>query len=62
MIDKAVTLLPHPDSPTRPSVSPARILKSTPFDRFNHPMIGIEIGMQVLDVEQNIIHGDLWLS
>src|SRR6185436_2842494 len=30
MIDSAVTLLPHPDSPTRPSVRPASSVKLTP--------------------------------
>ena len=30
MIDSEVTLLPQPDSPTSPSVSPARTEKLTP--------------------------------
>ena len=30
MIDFAVTLLPEPDSPTMPSVSPGRSVKLTP--------------------------------
>ena len=31
MIARLVTLLPHPDSPTRPSVSPVSTAKETPF-------------------------------
>ena len=30
MIERAVTLLPEPDSPTMPSVSPAATVKLTP--------------------------------
>jgi hypothetical protein len=30
MIDSAVTVFPHPDSPTMPSVSPLSMWRSTP--------------------------------
>ena len=37
MIDSAVTLLPQPDSPTSPSVSPARTAKLTPSTALTMP-------------------------
>src|SRR5689334_17416078 len=39
MIVMAVTLLPQPDSPTTPSVSPLRSEKSTPSTAFTRPSI-----------------------
>ena len=41
MTDSAVTLLPQPDSPTMPSVSPARDIEAHAVDRARHA-VGIE--------------------
>ena len=37
MMERAVTLLPQPDSPTTPRVSPPRISKSTPSTALTTP-------------------------
>ena len=37
MIDMKIWLLPEPDSPTTPSVSPARTSKLTPFTALTSP-------------------------
>ena len=37
MIESEVTLLPEPDSPTRPITSPSRIVKSTPLTACTTP-------------------------
>ena len=52
MIENAVTDLPLPDSPTRPSVSPGAIAKLTSIDRRHEAAVDVEAGRQVLDAEQ----------
>ena len=37
IIELATMVLPHPDSPTTPSVSPGSTLKADAIDRFHHP-------------------------
>ena len=51
MIESAVTLLPQPDSPTRPSVSPRRDREVDAVDRPHHAVAGEEVGLQPLDLE-----------
>ena len=51
MIDIAVTDLPLPDSPTRPSVSPAAISKLTSIHRRGGATGQVEDGGQVADRE-----------
>ena len=58
MIDSAVTDLPLPDSPTRPSVSPARISKLTSSTAGTGPVGGIEDGRQVFDGEQRALSAE----
>ena len=54
MIDSEVTLLPQPDSPTRPRISPRSTWKSTPVDRPDDAVAGVERGLQVPDVEEQV--------
>ena len=53
MIDSAVTDLPLPDSPTRPSVSPARISKLTSSTAGARPVGRSKTRREVRDVEQS---------
>ncbi len=46
MIEKEVTLLPQPDSPTRPSTSPRPDVKVDAVDGFDHAVFGVEISFQ----------------
>jgi len=39
IVASAVTLLPHPDSPTRPSVSPGRTSKVIPLTAYTSPLL-----------------------
>ena len=55
MMESAVTLLPQPDSPTMPSVSPAAIVKLTPSTARVDPVLGEEIRAQIVDFEQGRI-------
>ncbi len=48
----AVTLLPQPDSPTMPSVSPGSIENETPSTAWTTPSSLVEADPQVRDVEQ----------
>ena len=52
MIDSDVTLLPQPDSPTRPMISPRSTWKSMPVDRPDDAVARVERGPQALDLEQ----------
>src|SRR3954454_13641932 len=54
MIDIAVTLLPHPDSPTSASASPRRTLKETLSTAWIHPL-GRKGGAEVLHLEQRLV-------
>ena len=47
-----VTLLPQPDSPTIPSVSPGSTAKETPSTAWTTPVLGGEADPQVRDLEQ----------
>ena len=47
----AVTLLPEPDSPTRPSVSPLPIVKLTSRTACTVPAPGHEVDLEVVDLE-----------
>ena len=51
MIESEVTLLPQPDSPTIPSVSPWPTWKRDVVDRVNHAGASEELGFQVPDFE-----------
>ena len=53
MIDSEVTLLPEPDSPTRPITSPSRIVEVHPVDRLDHAVLGVEVGLQVPHLDQD---------
>ena len=46
------TLLPEPDSPTIPSVSPRSTSKETPSTALTTPSSVVEVDLQVLDLEQ----------
>ena len=59
MSARPVVLLPQPDSPTSPSVSPLRISKETPSTAFTVPTCGLEdarpdreVDLEVLDLEE----------
>ena len=52
----AVTVLPQPDSPTTPSVSPAVDDEVHAVDRANHAVVGPEVGLQSADLEQPLSH------
>ena len=45
---KAVTLLPQPDSPTNPSVSPLFKRKADPVDGLDRAFQGVKVDPQVL--------------
>ena len=47
------TLLPQPDSPTIPSVSPFSDGERSAVDRLDHSVVGVEVDLQVLDLEQD---------
>ena len=52
MIARLVTLLPQPDSPTRPRRSPSAELERDAVDGVDRPVVGPEPDDQVLDREQ----------
>ena len=54
MIARLVTLLPEPDSPTTPSVSPRRSVNERFGDRLHDPVAGPEADGEVADVEQRV--------
>ena len=49
--DSAVTLLPEPDSPTMPSVSPAATEKLTPSTARDDAVVGEEMRAQIAHVD-----------
>ncbi len=55
----AVTVLPQPDSPTTPSVSPRVDRQVDAVDRADHAVIGREMGLQPADFEQALAVGHL---
>ena len=54
MIEREVTLLPLPDSPTRPITSPSRMREVNAVDGLHDAIFGVEIGIQPLDVEDGV--------
>ena len=46
------TLLPQPDSPTIPSVSPLLDGERGPVDRLDDAVVGVEVDLQVLNLKQ----------
>ena len=52
MIESAVTLLPQPDSPTMPSVSPGASENDTPSTARAIALVGAEADAQILDLEE----------
>ncbi len=50
----AVTLLPEPDSPTSPSVSPLPIVKLTSADGVDGAAAGEEVDLEVVDLEDGV--------
>ena len=51
MIDSAVIVLPQPDSPTMPTVSPASTCRVTPSTAWTDALPQPDVGLQVLDLE-----------
>ncbi len=49
------TVLPEPDSPTIPSVLPARDLVGDPVDRMHDAVFRRELDVQVLDAQQRLL-------
>ena len=50
------TLLPDPDSPTMPSVSPGWIVYEIAVDGLHDAVVGREMDRQVLDLQQRLRH------
>ena len=55
MTVRKLTLLPDPDSPTTPSVSPGWTERDA-VDGLDHAVVGREVDLQVLDLEQRLGH------
>ena len=51
MIERHVTLLPQPDSPTIPTVCPALDPEVDAVDGLDDAVVGAEVGAEVADVE-----------
>ncbi len=51
MIDKAVIVLPQPDSPTMPSVSPGSTLERHSVDGMHDALAQPDLGAQVVDLK-----------
>ena len=56
MTDSAVTVLPQPDSPTTPSVSPRVDREVDAVDRAHHAVVGREMRLEPADLEQRLGH------
>ena len=54
MTDRAVTLLPQPDSPTTPSVCPRLISKLTPSTALTDAVDGVEVRPQPVDLQDHV--------
>ena len=54
MIDRPVVDLPQPDSPTSPTHSPSATLNETPVDRLHVRGTEMELGLEVLDLEDDV--------
>ena len=52
MIDRQVTLLPQPDSPTIPSVLPFSTWNVTPVDGLDDAVVRAEVRLEVADLEE----------
>ena len=53
-IDRAVTLLPQPLSPTMPSVAPGVQVEAHPVDRLHRALVLGEVGLQVPDRQHGL--------
>ena len=54
--ESAVTVLPQPDSPTTPTVSPRCDGEVDAVDRVHHAVVGREMGLEPADLEQRLGH------
>ena len=54
MTDSDVTLLPQPDSPTRPMVRPRRNAEADAVDGAEQAAIGREVGLQAANLEKRV--------
>ena len=52
MIARAVTLLPQPDSPTRPTIRPASTREGQIVDHPRQAALGVKADRKILDLEQ----------
>ena len=52
MTESEVTLLPQPDSPTRPTVRPRGTLKLMPSTARNRPRSVAEVGLEAANLEE----------
>ena len=55
MIERDSTVLPEPDSPTTPSVLPRSSAERDAVDRVDGPAVGLEVGVEVLDLEERAV-------
>jgi hypothetical protein len=55
MIDRLVTDLPDPDSPTMPSVFAASQLEADTVHRSHHAAVFVEVGAQVAYAQQRLV-------
>ena len=51
-MEKAVTLFPQPDSPTRPSVPPAATREVDAIDRHDRAALGVEADAEAVELQQ----------
>ena len=56
-IESAVTLLPHPLSPTTADGGGRGDVEGHAVDRAQYALVGAEAGHQVADAEQHALHG-----
>ena len=53
---RKVTLLPEPDSPTTPSVSPGSERERDAVDGLHEAVVGREVDAEVLDLQERLRH------
>jgi hypothetical protein len=51
---RRVVVLPAPLGPSRPVISPSRALKRHALDRLDHAGLGLELLVQVVDVDHGM--------
>ena len=54
--ESAVTVLPQPDSPTTPSVSPRRDREVDAVHRLHHAVVGGKVRLEAANFEQRLGH------